>query len=132
MTKARPRITNTGGVLSGTALSSHDALPFFGGRKIADVESPELTRLLQAAGIERVSANNPRSTNLDKYAAHIAAIHKAASDIAESDWIALGVAAPGTSANNGASTNADLRAAHIETVRTDAGNRAVARWVSSK
>ena len=41
---------------SGTARSDCDELPFFAGRRIADTDPSELTRLLQAAGVEGVSA----------------------------------------------------------------------------
>ena len=118
-----------GDYVSGTARSPHDELSFFGGRRIADVESPELTRLLQAAGVEGVSANNPRSANLDLYAKRLAEIHNAAADQAEAAWVALGVEAPGTSAENGASTNAVIRHVHIEKLRSDAGRAAIAAWL---
>ena len=130
--KAIERITATGGFISGTATSQHDSLPFFNGRKIADTESPELTRLLIAAGIEGVSASNPREANLAAYGAHLGKIRKTASDNAIAAWLANPTDVPGISVHNGASTNQALRDAHLDGVGNAAADRAQAEWLKGK
>jgi hypothetical protein len=69
------------------ALTSHDKLPVFGGKLLADVPSAELTRWFIGAGVAGVSHEQGRAQNAEAYANHIARIHTVAGDRAVAEWL---------------------------------------------
>ena len=71
----------------GNPKTQFDGLPFFGNRKVGDVDSSEIARQLIARDVAGVSHKNGREANLAAYSAHIEAIGKAAADRAVSEWL---------------------------------------------
>jgi hypothetical protein len=74
-------------VSSGKQNGPFDGLPLPGGKRVADVSSAELTRILQSVGIPGVSPSQGRDANLSAYAQHFEAIRKQAADNAVAEWL---------------------------------------------
>jgi hypothetical protein len=76
----------------GNPRTQYDALSWFGGRKIIDVDGSEIARQLIGRNVPNISHNNGREQNLAAYSQHIEGIGKAAADQAVAQWLAKGVA----------------------------------------
>jgi hypothetical protein len=69
------------------AKTRHDHLTLPDGRKVGDVDTPELVRRLEAAGIPGVAPDRGRDRNVESYADHLAGIGKAGAEQAVSAWL---------------------------------------------
>lgn len=70
--------------------TEHDHLPLPGGRKVGEVPSAELLRILAANNVAGVSAEHGRSKNIDLYALHVQRIRSEGATLALDTWLAAG------------------------------------------
>jgi len=89
LTESSP--SNVRGEAPGAPRTSADGLllPVSGGSvAFSASDSAAIARVLMAAGVTGISANNGRGANADAYVAYIGQIYKTAGDAATAAWLA--------------------------------------------
>lgn len=74
-------------VPDGETKTAFDGLPVPGGKQISQLTNGELAAALIKAGVDGVSHSQPRTQNLEAYAAFIGRLKQDAADRAANDWL---------------------------------------------
>ena len=76
------------GEYPGNPKTLYDSLPFFGGRKVGDVESSEVCRELIKRNVPGIAHTNGREENLRAYSAYLDKLGADAANDAINAWLA--------------------------------------------
>jgi hypothetical protein len=68
--------------------TEYDALPLPTGRTVGETASADLVRILSAAGVDGVNAENGRHVNIAHFARHIACVKEQGAMTALAAWLA--------------------------------------------